>query len=274
MEHANQRKSWVDGGRVVRAPDPLDTTRNLGLLGALWFAYSTVRSMTDNTEADALANAGRLLEIQSRFGFAIEADLQAAIAWPQAFVAANAYYLIHFPITIIALVATFLRDRDRTFVTLRNSLIGVTGVSLVVHLLVPLAPPRMLYGFIDTGAMFGPDPYSIPGSDAANQFAAMPSLHVAWAILVGHALWGLYRQRGVRIFAIAHPSLTTFVVLATGHHFLADAAIGAVLALTVLALGSTLRNRTHRPGHRASSTGSAAPRSPTFTDRSSASSSS
>ncbi len=215
-----------------------DISFNGGLLALLWFAYSAVRSVAGETMAVARSNARWLELFQDRIGIGFEADLQNAIGVPAAFVAANAYYLVHFPITLLVLAVTFRRDRSWLFRKLRNKLIAVTGLALTIHLAYPMAPPRMFPGYIDAGAEFGPDPYSIPGSDGANQLAAMPSMHVAWAILVGWAIWTLTTHRGLRVFAFSHPFITCVVVVVTGHHFVTDVAIGGLLAAVTLFIQS------------------------------------
>lgn len=132
----------------------------------------------------------------------------------------------------------FWQHRTTTYSVLRNSLIGSTAVALLLHLVVPMAPPRMLPGFVDAGAAYGPDPYAIAGSESANQFAAMPSLHVAWAVLIGCTLWRLTTWRIVRSLAVLHPLVTALVVIITGHHFVADVGIGAALAIAFVAISS------------------------------------
>lgn len=242
----------IDSPARVRNATPfrelrgVDWLTNLLLLGALWSMYAVIRNLTGETQPVAISNASSLLEIESRVGIDIERAVQAAIDWPQALMAANTYYLLHFPLTLTVLCITFNRSRSNVFPIVRNSLIGCTAVALAIHLLIPMAPPRMLPGFVDAGADFGPNPYAIAGSESANQFAAMPSMHVAWAILAGYAIWHLSPRRTVRAMAALHPIITTFVVLVTGHHFVADAAIGAAIALVLLAI-SAGRSRRRRP---------------------------
>ncbi len=214
----------------------LDAATQIAMLVALWTGYAAVRHVTGDTQRSALGNAARLLEVESTLGLDVEAVLQSAVGWPHLFVAANTYYLIHFPVTLAVVVLTFWRHRETVYSALRNSLIGSTVVALLVHLAVPMAPPRMLPGFVDAGAEFGPDPYAIAGSESANQFAAMPSLHVAWAVLVGCAFWRLSGGRIVRCLAVVHPLATSLVVVITGHHFITDVAIGAALAIGFAAL--------------------------------------
>ncbi len=224
----------INAPRHAERPIPrrrFDAPTQLSLLAGLWFGYAAVRNLVGDTRRAALGNASRLLQIETALGLDVEGQLQAAIRWPGAFVAANSYYLLHFPLTLAVMALAFWRCRTTVFPVLRNSLIGSTAVALIVHLAVPMAPPRMLPGFIDTGSAFGPDPYAIAGSESANQFAAMPSMHVAWAILIGYAIWQLSDRYLVRAVALLHPMLTSIVVIVTGHHFVTDVAIGAAVAI-------------------------------------------
>ena len=223
-----------------------DVAANVGLLGLLWFAYAAVRNLPGDTRLAASANAVRLLGLESALRVDVEAALQSTIDWPQALVAANTYYLLHFPLTLVVMAVAFRRSRTTVFAAMRNSLVGCTAVALTVHLVVPMAPPRLLPGFVDAGAQFGPDPYALAGSGNANQFAAMPSMHVAWAILAGYAIWQLSPGKLARVVGIVHPLLTSFVVVVTGHHFVFDVAIGAGVALVALALVVSAMQGGHR----------------------------
>ena len=218
----------------------VDAGANVALLGLLWAGYALVRGLVGDTRAVALDNAAQLLAFEQTLGLDIEAGVQSLVTWPAAHVAANSYYLLHFPLTLVVLGVAFVRCRSRAFPVMRNALIGCTAAALVIHLIAPMAPPRMLPGFIDSGVVFGPDPYAVAGSETANQFAAMPSMHVAWAIVAGVAVWGLARHRVVRVLAAAHPLVTAAVVVVTGHHFVSDVAIGALAAVAALAAASRL----------------------------------
>ncbi len=220
----------------------LDGAMQMTALAALWSGYAAVRHITGDTHNDALGNASRLLHLEATLGLDVEAVAQSAITWPQVFVAANTYYLVHFPLTLAVMVLAFWHRRTTVYSVLRDALIGSTGVALLLHLAVPMAPPRMLPGFIDAGEAFGPDPYAIAGSESANQFAAMPSLHVAWAVLVGYTVWHLSAARVVRGAAVLHPLLTSVVVVVTGHHFVIDVAIGAGLAVMFVVAVSAFRS--------------------------------
>jgi len=227
----------------------LDAPVNVLVLAGLWFGYAAVRDLSTSTQSAALGNAGRLLDVESSLGIDIELGIQSAIEWPAAFVAANAYYLVHFPLTLTVMVLTFARRRTTIFPVLRNSLVACTTTALVIHLIVPMAPPRMLPGFVDASIEFGPDPYAIAGSDNANQFAAMPSMHVAWAIISGYAIWHLSASRVTRFVGVAHPLMTSLVVIVTGHHFVSDVAIGAGLSAVFLAAAVRFARSRAQPSH-------------------------
>jgi hypothetical protein len=114
-----------------------------------------------------------------------------------------------------------------------------------VHLAFPLAPPRMLtdVGFIDTAAAYGPSVYGPPASDSlANQYAAMPSLHVGWAVLVAAGLIAATRSRW-RWLWLLHPIVTALVVAGTGNHYWIDGfAACLLLAGATVALSRSRRS--------------------------------
>ena len=202
-----------------------------------------VRVFADGTDEAARENARLVSSFQDAIGIGVESALQAAFLGETVATIANSYYLLHFPATVLLLVVTFARSRNTVFPIVRDGLVIMTLVGVVVHLIFPLAPPRMLDGIIDASTMYGPDPYAIPGSGAANQFAAMPSMHVAWAIVAGWALFRARAGRPFRVLGLVHPVITVIVVLITGHHFVLDAVVGSVLA----AVGLVVAARLHRP---------------------------
>ncbi|MGI9596256.1 MAG: phosphatase PAP2 family protein [Acidimicrobiales bacterium] len=206
-----------------------DLSANVALLGGLWFIYSAVRGVTADDLTTAMGNASDLLHLQSVVGLPSELSFQQTVLNRTGLLrVANIYYVaVHFPATLGFLAWAWLCHRDR-FSRIRNTLIGVTGVGLVVHVLYPLAPPRMINGFVDTAAVLGPNPYDLRVSAAANQIAAMPSLHVGWALLVAMGIiWIL--ESNWRFVAVAHPAVTVGVVVITANHYWTDAIVAASL---------------------------------------------
>ncbi len=145
----------------------------------------------------------------------------------------NGYYIVcHvFPLGIF-LVWLYVRHRA-DFSHWRNQLAFVSIVCQVIQY-IPVAPPRLFadYGFIDTGAKYGPRVYDAVGEGTAGQLAAMPSMHVAWAMVVGIAAVQVGRSRWRWIGAV-HALFTVLAVTVTGYHWLAD----GIVATAVLVLG-------------------------------------
>ena len=212
----------------------IDFVQNAGLILGLYVAYAIVRRVTADDWTTALANGRALLEFQHRVGLPSEAALQNTYFLENVTVvrAANAFYMWgHFPVTGVFMIWVWSRYRDY-FSVIRNSIITLTMAGLSLHIVFPLAPPRFFpsFGFVDTARDFGPNPYDFAAAKAANQIAAMPSLHVGWAVLVAISIIALCRSRW-RFLALIHPVVTTSVVVLTANHYWSDAIIAVVLVL-------------------------------------------
>ncbi|XRQ13495.1 phosphatase PAP2 family protein [Actinomadura welshii] len=212
------------GGRMR----PLAT--ETGLLVVLFAFYKWGRSLFDHGPGEAMANAARLWEVQ-RAWLPSEVELQQwALGWEHTAFLANVYYVgMHFPGTALLLVWLYVRHRS-SYARVRNELVVLTGAGLVVHVLFPLAPPRLAgIGAVDTMMSVGPSAYPAPGADGiANQYAAMPSLHVGWALLVAVAVVRVSRSRWRWVVAL-HAPVTVFVVVVTANHYWADGLVAAAL---------------------------------------------
>jgi hypothetical protein len=148
--------------------------------------------------------------------------------------AANLYYAtMHFGALFVFLIWLFVRHRDR-YPKVRRVLALTTLVCLAIQL-IPVAPPRLLpgYGYVDTAQQYGQSVYSL--GFGADQLSAMPSVHVAWAVLIA---WATARigSGPWRWLGTAHAVVTTFVVVATANHFWAD----GIVAIAVLAACAAL----------------------------------
>jgi len=212
------------------------------VVGLLLF-YRVGRLFGDKDPARGTRNAHRILDIERAVHLPSEQHLQAIVLRvPDLVRAANIYYaFVHF--TITALVLLYLHQRrPGQYLRFRRALVAATAGGLVVELLVPASPPRMLAGFVDTGKLYGPSVYGNPAKDhLSNQFAAMPSLHVGWALLVAMAMIAAHTTRW-RWLWLLHPVLTLFVVVVTGNHYWLDTIVGSALALAAF-LGATLVGR-------------------------------
>ncbi len=144
------------------------------------------------------------------------------------------YATLHFVVTPAVLLWTY-RHRPADYGSARTELAIITAAALIGFWRFPTAPPRLLAGagFHDTLVSFrtwgwwGSDASVPAGATAiANQFAAMPSLHMAWAVWCGATMFTLTRHGWVRFLAIVYPVLTTLVVLGTANHYLLDVLAG------------------------------------------------
>ncbi len=148
---------------------------------------------------------------------------------------------------LIFLVWLFVRHRDR-YPRARNMIAIVTGACLAIQL-VPVAPPRMLegLGIVDTPLLYHQSVYDALGRGLAYQLSAMPSVHVAWAVMIAMVVIGVSSSRW-RWLVLLDPALTVVAVVATGNHFWLDGIVAVALipvaagALTAVAvLGARLR---------------------------------
>lgn len=202
----------------------------LVIVASMMTGYRWVRTLSSSTLVDAFGNARNVVEIEIRLGLAIEADIQRWILGRPVLVhLMNQYYVwMHFPVAVALLVWVYWRHRGH-YSVLRNELIAVTLTGLIVHIVFPLAPPRMMPGFVDTLTDFGPKIYPESALDgAANQVAAMPSLHFAWAVVASVWVIRLSTSR-LRHLALNHPILMLASIIGTANHWWLDAACAAVI---------------------------------------------
>ena len=209
------------------------------LLTIAWLCwlYDAITNLAPLRVHLAVAHASGVLSLEQALGIDPERSLDRWLAGhPSLGLAVSDYYdNAHFVVTLGLLAFLWWRRAD-IYRPLRNCLVLVNVLGFVVFWLYPVAPPRMLPGFTDVVASTHAIGSWHTGSLAshANELAAMPSLHIAWAAWCTLALWQLSARPAVRVLAVAYPLLTSFAVLATGNHFLLDI-VGGLLVLAVSA---------------------------------------
>lgn len=229
----------------------VEVTLVLGLLAAYRAGrlIGPVREVDARDHAELVRHTERLLHLPS------ELRLQeAASTVPHVYPLADRYYAtVHFPLMAAFLLWGFLARPRREYVWARNLLIVQTFLALAIHLAFPLAPPRMFpqWGFVDTMAVYGPQVYTSSNASVTNQFAAMPSLHIGWAVLIAVVLMRT-APRPVAGLALLHAAVTVVVVVITANHWLLDGIVAVALlgiALLVVPDPSGRRSwRTHPAG--------------------------
>ena len=202
----------------------------LVLVALFYYLYDATRNFRPYTRQIALEHARSVQHwwIDSAGHVAATVNHWAAgIDWLESF--STYYYVVaHVLVTGGVLCALFIWRQD-IYLRFRNTLFVISGISFVVYWLYPVAPPRLLSGYIDSVAIYDPFHVGTVEVSNANIYAAMPSLHVAWAVWVALALGAMLRVWWQRALVTLHPLVTVFVVLATGNHFLADVVAGTAL---------------------------------------------
>ena len=225
--------------------------RELALVIALLLLYKYGRFFTKGHVNAALANARDVIGLERSLGVFSEARLQDLVLHDTALVRfLNVYYLVaHVAVTAAAFIWLYVRHPP-TYRRFRNVMIVITLAGMSVHLLMPLAPPRMFpdLGFVDTARVFGPASYGAgsPYKGFANQFAAMPSLHFGWALVIAWAVLIATKSRW-RYLVILHPVVTLAAIVLTANHYWLDAVVATLLFAFALGVDWLIeRRRKHR----------------------------
>jgi hypothetical protein len=217
---------------------PLVVLPELAWMLALFFGYSLARLVVVDASS-AVRNAHALWTIERDLRLPSEAALQALfLPHPDLLGLADQYYAsAHFPVTAAFLFWVYVWRHD-AWSWVRNAMTVFTAAALLIEALLPMAPPRLVasFGLVDTGRVLGQSVYpASPHNGLANQYAAMPSVHVGWALLVGVCLVMIGRSRW-RWLALLHPLATAVVVTVTANHYWADTLVAAGLVAAALAV--------------------------------------
>ncbi len=206
------------------------------LVAALFNLYRLARAAIDGQEATARQNAERVVDLQHALRLPSEASIQQLFDVETVLRLANVYYTgVHFPLMVVFLLWGFARRPREEYRWARTVIAVQTGGALLIHMAFPLAPPRMFseWGFTDTMSVYGPSAYDGVSADVANQFAAMPSLHVGWAMAIAYVVFRTGPRRLAMLAAI-HATITWFVVIVTANHWWLDGIVAvALLAVAV-----------------------------------------
>jgi diacylglycerol O-acyltransferase len=205
-------------------------------LGA-YAVYLVVRhvKMRRGARERAARNAERIVALEERLGLHVEPALQrVALRWRRPMAAVNvAYVTLNVGLTIGWLIRLF-RRRDPEFHRYRRAALFCTLGAQPVFLFFPVAPPRTLEGFVDTIAEVSG--FDLDGlvAEFYDPLAAMPSIHVAYAMVTASGIGSTARGPWARLLAPGYPPLVALIVLVTANHYVADAIGGAALGRLAL----------------------------------------
>ena len=230
---ASRRAGWALWGGVAQES---------ALLFGLYALWQFAGSFTVMSAAGAVPRARWLWHAERVLRLPSETSVQRPfLAHPALVQAFNLYYdVLHFPVLGACLIWLYARHRE-SYPAVRTIVALFTGVSLLIQL-IPVAPPRLLpgTGMVDTAVRYGQSVYSWHGGFDADEFSAMPSVHVGWALIVAIAVITVSRSRW-RWLAAAYPVLTLLVVVVTANHFWLDGIVAALLVVLVLVVQWTAR---------------------------------
>jgi len=214
---------------------PLDLARQIAIVSLFDIAYELSRVVATGGRSSALAHAHSVVDAERSLGIFHELSVQRFALHAPGIVLDIAnwtYFNAQFTVTFAFLLWAYLRHTDR-YTTIRNTIIAADAIGLIGYLAYPTAPPRMLtgLGFTDTLNQAAVNHHSGAIASLANPYAAMPSLHTAYALIFGVSGVVLARRRWIRGMWGLYPALVVFSIIATANHFVLDAVAGATVAV-------------------------------------------
>lgn len=224
-------------------------TMELLLMVPLYLFYLFVRGITEGRTSEAVSRAAGIIKFEQAIGIFWEPRLQAGIL-DIGFVVnlMNWVYMWGFwPVILLAAIWMFFRHRD-AYHLYRNAFIISGAIGLLIFALFPVAPPRFMeaWGFVDTIAERS-DVYRLfQTPDFVNQYAAMPSLHFGWSLLLGTAIVGQATHLLVRLFGLFLPIAAFASIVLTANHYIVDGLAGGSVAMLGLLAAVLLRGLFNR----------------------------
>jgi hypothetical protein len=214
----------------------LDALRQLSLFGAAYLAYRFVRGLVEGDANAAFGHAREVIALERTLHVFVEPSIQSWASGSHFLMVLCSWLYVNAQtsVTIAALVYLYL-VRNRNFYFVRNMFMVAMAIALVGYVIFPTAPPRFMpeYGFTDPVANFtglNVDAHSASLNSLTNLYAAVPSMHVAFALMIGWTLARLVRWPVARVLWSLYPFLITFVIIVTANHFIFDALMGALTA--------------------------------------------
>ncbi len=214
----------------------------LGIFLLAYLLYSAARFVTIGDLGVAQANANWIMDLQDDLGVAVERSVQQGLTGTWVLWLLNHLYLAA-QLVVLPGSLIFLYKRSRPhYERLRNTILATWVISIPVYAAFPVAPPRLAdSGLVDTiTAGTGMSLDSSLTTSFYNELAAVPSLHVGFAVVIGLVVAAAVRNPVVKFIAWMWGPVIALAVVATGNHYMFDIAAGVVAAGAGYALGSTV----------------------------------
>jgi hypothetical protein len=237
--------------RVPHAGGWRNVPRELLLVMTGLVLYFGVRGLTVGNVDQAVGNAADVVSLERDLDIYIEPRVQDVVnGVPFMTTLMNWVYVWgHWPVIAVTLLWLVLRHASG-YRVMRNAMVISGAIGLVVFALFPVAPPRLAgLGLVDTVTEFSTSYRALQPQAFVNQYAAVPSLHVGWDLLVGLALLTYCEHRAWRVIGVVLPCLMAVSVVATANHFVVDVVAGIVVVLVGLAAARLMERRHRGPLH-------------------------
>ncbi len=219
-----------------------ELAKQVALVALAVLFYFGVRGLTESDAAIAIEHGRNVLALEQRIGIAFTPEFQDTITEvPFLAKLGNWVYIWgHWPVIVATLV--WLHERHRYhYLLLRNAMFLSGAIGLVIFMLYPVAPPRLIdAGFVDTVTSWSTSYRILQPPSLVNKYAAIPSLHVGWNLLVGIQIWRASRSSFTRIIALIGPLMMPLSVIVTANHYVLDGFAGAGVALFGYALATRI----------------------------------
>jgi hypothetical protein len=206
------------------------------IFAAAYLTYFGVRALTEGKVPEALANAGRIAHVERLAGVDWEGAAQSAILGHDALVRlANWVYIFgHWPLLLLSGVLLF-RYRRREYFLLRDVCLISGAIGLIIFALFPVAPPRLAGGgVVDTITHYAGGYRTVLPASLVNEYAAMPSFHAGWSVLLGIVVFRASSRWPLRASAVLIPASMVVAVVVTANHFVLDVFVGTAIVLATL----------------------------------------
>ena len=247
LHNGPEREVSDPGGRPAPRGESSFTglAREVVLIALAMLLYFGIRNFTAGNAGAAVANADRLVALEWDLGLDWEGALQAATVSNDAIVTlANWVYIFgHWPV-ILGVATTLYLYRRRHYYVLRNAMFTSGLIGFLLFGLFPVAPPRLLdLGLVDTVTDRSDAYRALQPPGFTNQYAAFPSLHAGWNLLVAVVVVMAVASLALRAVALALPVAMCLAVVVTANHFVVDVAAGVGVVLIGLAVAIFLQGR-------------------------------
>jgi hypothetical protein len=209
---------------------------------AAWLVYFGIRAVSEGRAATAREHARGLLRLERRLGIAWEHAAQRPVLEHQwLMTAANWMYVWgHWPVIAVSAIWLF-RRRPAAYRELRTAFLVSGAIGIVIFAMYPVAPPRLAgVGLLDSVTRYSHAYRALQPREVTNIYAAFPSLHFGWDLLVGLALVRHASWTVVRVFGVLAPIAMALAVVATANHFVLDVVGGGVVAVCGLLVARRL----------------------------------